>query len=489
MAQQRFSGSRDRITERECETMKKGIMLFTIVFSTLLLAAGLFVFTTDYEKNARAFPNATIINGVDCSGMSGEQAIAALTDARNNAVISVQEDGVEIGQITGLGITYDIEPQVNKLLHGNILRLPMPKFMPGNLGVSKNVDMNVAEVTDETKEYLRSMDFLYRESENPTKDAYVDMTAEGFPIVPEFYGDNIDPGRFVDKAVETAAAGEPVLTFVASDYYKLPDITKESPELLDYQNYCQTNLSQKITLTIFDGDVTIPVETLAEMKIRNEDGSVSIDEDLVYTYAYNLTNNHSTIGTTRTFKAANGKDIQVGGGNYGFVIDENAEAEQLIEDLKSNKDVTRQPCYSMVPYGAGAGVNGDIGNSYVEVDLTAQKVYLFVNGSKILETPVVTGNTSKKHGTPTGVYRIAYKDREATLKGLEDDGKTEYESKVDYWMPFIGDVGLHDAPWRTAFGGDIYKTGGSHGCVNMPPAAAATLFNNVSAGFPVIVHE
>ena len=469
--------------------MKKGAMLLTIVISTLLLAAGLFVFTADYEKNAKAFPDATVINGVDCSGMSGEETIAALTDARNNAILTVVEDGEEIGQITGLQVTYDIAPQVNKLLHGNILRLPMPKFMPGNLGVAKNVDMVVAEVSDETKEYLRSQEFLYREAENPTKDAYVDKTQEGFPIVPEYYGDNIDPERFVDKAIETMAAGETSLAFDPSDYYKLPDITKDDPALLDYQNYCQTYLSQKITLTVFDGDITIPVEELDKMKVRNEDGTVTIDEDAVYTFAYNLTNNHSTIGANRTFKAANGKDIQVGGGNYGFAIDENAEAEQLMKDLQENKDVTRQPCYYMVPYGAGSGVNGDIGNSYVEVDLAAQKVYLFVNGSKVLETPVVTGNTSKKHGTPTGVFRIAYKDREATLKGLEDDGKTEYESKVDYWMPFYGDVGLHDAPWRTAFGGTIYLEGGSHGCVNMPPAAAATLFNNVSAGFPVVVHE
>ena len=469
--------------------MKKGVMLLTIVISTFLLAAGLFVFTANYEKNAKAFPDATVINGVNCSGMSCEQTIAALTEARNNAVMTVYEDGTEIGQITGLGITYDIEPQVNKLLHGNILRLPMPEFMPGNLGVAKNVDMKVAEVTDETREYLRSQDFLVRESVDPTRDAYVDLTQEGFPIVPEHLGDNIDPERFVDKAIESVAAGETSLTFVASDYYKLPDITKEDPGLLDYQNYCQTNLSQKITLTLFDGDITIPVEELNKMKIRGEDGTVTIDESEVYAYAYNLTNNHSTIGATRTFRAANGKDIKVSGGNYGFAIDEGAEAEQLLEDLKNNKDVTRQPCYNVVPYGAGAGVNGDIGNSYVEVDLTGQKVYLFVNGSKVLETPVVTGNTSKNHGTPTGVYRIAYMDREATLKGLEDDGKTEYESKVEYWMPFYGDVGLHDAPWRSTWGGDIYKTGGSHGCVNMPPAAAATLFSNVSAGFPVVVHE
>ncbi len=468
--------------------MKKGAMMITIVISALLLAAGLFVFVSDYEKNAKAFPNATIINGTDCSGMSAEETIAALTDARNNAVISVREDGEEIGQITGFDITYDIEPQVNKLLHGNILRLPLPSFMPGNAGVAKVVDMKVAEVSEETEDYLLSQDFLHRDYENPTKDAYVDTSAEGFPIVPEFQGDNIDPSRFIDPAVAAVAAGDRVLNFVASDYYKLPDITSESPELLDYQKYCQTNLSQKITLSVYDGDIVIPVETLMKMKIRQEDGTVAIDHDYVRQYAIDLTNNHSSLGATRTFKTATGKEIKVSGGNYGFVIDENAEAAQLIEDLEANKDVTRQPCYQSIPYGAGAGVNGDIGNSYVEVDLTGQKVYLFVNGTKTLETPVVTGNTSKKHGTPTGVFRIAYKDREATLKGLEDDGKTKYESKVDYWMPFYGDVGLHDAPWRSAFGGDIYKTGGSHGCVNMPPAAAKTLFENVTAGFPVVVY-
>ena len=468
--------------------MRKGSMIFTIVLSTLILAAGLFVFSVDYEKNAQAFPHATVINGVDCSGMSAEETVAALTDARNHAVINVTQEGTVIGEITDLEITYDIKKQVNTLLHGNILRIPLPNFVPGNQGVNKHVDMKVAEVSDETKEYLMSFDFLDRTSEHPTENAYVDMTKEGFPIVPEYQGDNIDPSRFVDAAVAAAEAGETELNFVPSDYYKLPEITKDDPELLAYQDYCKTNLSQKITLNLYDGDVTIPVETLSKMKIREEDGSVSIDHEVVSQFAIDLTNNHCTIGTTREFTTADGKKISVSGGNYGYVLDESAEAAQLIEDLKSNKDVERQPCYGMIPYGAGSGVNGDIGNSYAEVDLTKQKVYLFINGSQTLETDVVTGNTSKKHGTPDGVYRIAYKDREATLKGMEDDGKTEYESKVDYWMPFNGDIGFHDAPWRTAFGGDIYKTGGSHGCVNMPPAAAEQLFNNISAGFPVVVH-
>ena len=49
--------------------------------------------------------------------------------------------------------------------------------------------------------------------------------------------------------------------------------------------------------------------------------------------------------------------------------------------------------------------------------------------------------------------------------------------------------GLHDAPWRGGFGGNIYFTGGSHGCLNLPPAIATKLFDNVQHGTPVVVYE
>ena len=56
-------------------------------------------------------------------------------------------------------------------------------------------------------------------------------------------------------------------------------------------------------------------------------------------------------------------------------------------------------------------------------------------------------------------------------------------------MPFNGGIGFHDASWRNTFGGTIYKKNGSHGCVNMPYAAAKTLFENVYAGMPVICYN
>lgn len=55
-------------------------------------------------------------------------------------------------------------------------------------------------------------------------------------------------------------------------------------------------------------------------------------------------------------------------------------------------------------------------------------------------------------------------------------------------MPFYGNVGIHDATWRSSFGGNIYKTDGSHGCVNAPLYLAKTIYANIESGTPVICY-
>ena len=99
----------------------------------------------------------------------------------------------------------------------------------------------------------------------------------------------------------------------------------------------------------------------------------------------------------------------------------------------------------------------------------------------VFDTPCVSGKISNNHGTHTGVYPIAYKQKDATLRG------DNYESHVNFWMPFNMGEGLHDATWRSSFGGTIYKNSGSHGCVNLPLSAAEEIYNIVDAGWPVLV--
>jgi len=138
---------------------------------------------------------------------------------------------------------------------------------------------------------------------------------------------------------------------------------------------------------------------------------------------------------------------------------------------------------------------GDLGcraNPYqqtcIEVSIGEQQVYVYNGAKLILQTPCVTGKVSTGTITPTGNYAIQAKVPDKTLKGKNVDG-TDYESFVHYWMPFNGAYGLHDASWRRKFGGQIYLTGGSHGCVNLPTDAAAAIFNFCYVGMPVFVHD
>ena len=154
--------------------------------------------------------------------------------------------------------------------------------------------------------------------------------------------------------------------------------------------------------------------------------------------------------------------------------------QKILEDIKSGTNETREPMYSQT--AKSRDVN-DIGNSYVEIDLTKQHVWVYNDGVMVADSDCVSGNMSLNYGTPAGVYQITYKERNATLIGQG------YNSQVSYWMPFNGNVGLHDAEWRYGqFGGNIYLTNGSHGCVNLPPENAAIIFEKVEKAMPVVCY-
>ena len=122
-------------------------------------------------------------------------------------------------------------------------------------------------------------------------------------------------------------------------------------------------------------------------------------------------------------------------------------------------------------------------NTYIDIDLTNQQVTYILDGEQVLQTPCVTGDVSQNRETPTGVFAIY-----AHIPGQYLTGP-DWHVWVDYWMPFYGGIGLHDATWRGKFGGNIYKTGGSHGCVNISHKAAKELFNMAGIGTVVVVHE
>ena len=151
------------------------------------------------------------------------------------------------------------------------------------------------------------------------------------------------------------------------------------------------------------------------------------------------------------------------------------------EDSSGNKAQTKAYVIVQKPeYG--------IRGTYVYVDIERQHLSYFVDDVVVLDCPVVTGNIYGGHSTPRGTFALQYKARNMKLRGRENNGD-EYESFVNYWMPFIGsEYGMHDATWRSNFGGSIYMGGGSHGCVNMPYKSAAELYEMIEPGTPVLIY-
>jgi lipoprotein-anchoring transpeptidase ErfK/SrfK len=117
----------------------------------------------------------------------------------------------------------------------------------------------------------------------------------------------------------------------------------------------------------------------------------------------------------------------------------------------------------------------------VDVYISEQKLYYYENNKLILTSDVVTG---KKDKTPRGNYKVLRKKKDIYLKG------DTFLDHVDYWVAFIGGLyGIHDASWRSEFGGDIFQSDGSHGCVNMPTDNMKKLYNRIEIGTAVNIYD
>ncbi|MCD8077966.1 MAG: L,D-transpeptidase [Lachnospiraceae bacterium] len=207
---------------------------------------------------------------------------------------------------------------------------------------------------------------------------------------------------------------------------------------------------------------------------------MTLNADYVSEYVATLRKKYDTIFRSRTFKTTYGDEVTLDGGDYGWWMNYVQEAEELTAMIEAGESGERTPVYYQTAASYGAQ---DYGDTYVEVNLTAQHLYFYQDGEIVLESDFVSGNSSSGWDTPEGVYGITYKETNATLTG------ENYETPVSYWMPFNGNIGLHDATWRSSFGANLYKSSGSHGCINLPYLVAKELYSLVEKGTAVICYN
>ncbi len=212
--------------------------------------------------------------------------------------------------------------------------------------------------------------------------------------------------------------------------------------------------------------------------VYDETGNLCTDEEKLYDFVDRLADEYDTVGAERQFRATRGEIVTVKGGTYGNKIDRKAEKEYLLAAFQEKREETHIPVYTQMAQKQG---KDDIGDTYIEVDMTNQMMYYYVEGKLEIETPVVTGNISLRRGTPEGTNYVYNKQKNRILRG------EDYATPVAYWIPVRGAIGIHDASWRSKYGGEIYKTNGSHGCINTPLEEVAKLYDMVEIGTPCVM--
>ena len=244
-----------------------------------------------------------------------------------------------------------------------------------------------------------------------------------------------------------------------------------------------------ITYTFGDETVTLDGNTIKDWLQFDEKGQLLQDDGAfrqhVVDYVAQLAADHDTVGTERQFQTTSGRTVYVYGSAYGWKIDQDVEVAQLMQEIQSGTQTTREPVYDM---RANAHGTNDLGNTYIEVDLTEQYMWYYQNGNIIFQSDIVSGLPSDPdRKTPPGIFTLYSKSSPAVLRGaMTANGTYSYEQPVTYWMPFNGGIGFHDADWQPYFGGDRYLTGGSHGCINLPPENARQLYSLIQYDVPIV---
>ena len=185
---------------------------------------------------------------------------------------------------------------------------------------------------------------------------------------------------------------------------------------------------------------------------------------------------YDTVYAEKKLKTSNGEIFVSDKGTYGDKVNFDEEANFIYRMfLLQASETQRLPIYTL-------DLPDEIGGTYIEISLEQQHLWYYENGELCMETDIVTG-TKGKHDTPIGFYYVSEKINGKYLRG--DD----YVTWVDKWMRLTNSgIGLHDADWRSSFGGKIYTYNGSHGCINLPPDFAYELYDRIERKICVIIY-
>ncbi|MDU1277602.1 MAG: peptidoglycan binding domain-containing protein [Clostridium sp.] len=444
------------------------IIVTAIIFTYLLIAI---FFTNHFFFN-------TEINGINLSLKSYEEAPDILKKSINDYKLQIIERDGKIEEILGkdIGLQYNEKNSISNVQD----RQASLKWI---VGLIKKQNYNIGDLVDYNNENLnnkiKELDCLNKDIIEPKNVGFKYLNGS-YELIEEVYGNKVKEEKLYEAIENSILNGEVKIDLNEKLCYENPEYTVNSEKAMIAKDILNKYVSTKITYLFGDKSEVLDGSRINEWLSVDDNLEVIINEKSVKDYVLELSAKYNTVGIARNFKSSTGKMVEVKGGYYGWKINYVAETRMLLENIKLGAILEKEPIYTQ------KGLNrdeDDIGDTYVEINLTSQHLWFYKDGKLIAQGDVVTGDPGKGYSTKLGTYMLNYKQKEATLRG------PNYEAKVTYWMPFNGNIGIHDASWRYSFGGKIYKGNGTHGCVNSPSYLAKTIFENIDEGTPVICYE
>ncbi len=453
-----------------------------------------------------AFLNGTRLNGIELSGKTPEEAEALLREKAETYTLNVTLDGVSFYMDAArLGLTYNEKIDLAAMLKAQNENYKTRTFEEKDLFLTGDPeDIRTAllsardaalaaagetggasegEQTTEPSETAKSDSRL----DDPTRAHLEYDASEG-----SFVGVDGAPGMTADytEAVEKVCkAAKKLRKRVSVRSVLVPSAEGEkaegNPDLAKAvetaNSYLQISLTYGFTPEGRDTSYEyINRDRIASWLLIRQDGrTVVFNTEAISSYCSAVARRHSVPGQPVQFRTTLGGYINVNSYQGGQSVNTDALYSDLLSCLQNRVSGSRA-----APYYAPAASGGveDYGGSYVEVDLTNQMVYCYKDRALVVSAPIVSGCVANGWTTPEGVYTIKSKDTNRYLTG------PGYRDWVECFMPFNGGIGLHDASWRTVFGGTRYLYRGSHGCINIPRAQALAILDNVRVGTYVIVY-
>ena len=415
--------------EEKKQKRRKALKITIAVLAVLVIIGGAWTY---YAFSATTFANRVAINGTDVSGMDTKEAAAALTETMNDLSVTIDDTEKEIHT----AFAFDNESSLKDLMRKSTAD-PRHFFTT----VDYDMGMNVADGIEASAKVL-AKNFPDASGTVLTSNARIDY--DKMVIIPEKQGKSTNYIKIAEEIGDGLgkSPAEKEFTFKRADYIETP--TVKAADLEEELAFAKEYLTKPFYVNNPRGMLLkLKPAQLAEIVLYSEDGP-----------KYSLEGAEKVV-----------KELKA---NYGAPV-MTVQTTVGEKELNNFKDQTSQ----------------DVMNQ-VEINLSSQNVKFVRNGEVIWSAPCVTGGPGYR--TPTGIFNINYKTMNTVLKGKNADG-TDYESPVRYWMPFNGNIGMHDANWRSSFGGNIYKTNGSHGCINLPPSVAKELYGYVEKGTPVICYH